>query len=211
MGVFGLRHSALRKVIAIVGLVGVFLAVGTPSASAQDDDPYGSTTTTTEPTAPTPSCSLSVTQAEAGASVTATVFDVPLGATVRLLFGGVEVGQGTASDTTTVPIAFNVPVVDPGEYLVTAVGDTFAVACGPEVGGLFTVLADTIGTGGGGGTLPRTGVYAALLVAVAVALLVVGRTALESSRRRQRRAARAGHADARHLARTGSPGEHPTE
>lgn len=192
--------------VAVLALVGL----GAP-ASAQED-PYGSTTTTEgEPTFEA-SCELSVTVAPPGTAVTASVFNVPFGGTVRVLFAGTEVGRATApmsaqatspavafggrvlagqaDGVTTVTVDFVIPAVAPGQYLVTAVGDTFTCECSPNAGG-FEVLAATSGTGGGGGgALPRTGIYVALLVAIGLALLVGGRAVLAESRRRKRRASR---------------------
>jgi len=181
--------------------------------AAAGGDPYGSTTTSTAAPGDTPDCGLSTASGVPGTRVTATVTNVPVGSVVRILFGGDEVSRATADEvtasavgpavvlggrtlpvgvaTTTVEIDFTVPTRPPGDYAVTAVGDTFSSPCGAGDGVGFEVLAAAAGNGGGGGNLPKTGIYAALLVAVALALLVGGRALLEGSRRRARAAERA--------------------
>ncbi|MBA2752572.1 MAG: hypothetical protein H0U41_10155 [Actinobacteria bacterium] len=143
--------------------------------------------------------------------------NVPLGAVVTILFAGTEVAQATAPDqqaaatgapvllggvalpagagagTTTVEIPFEVPNVRPGSYVVTATGDTFSANAG------FRVVATGQGSGGGR-SIPRTGVYAALMVAVAIGLVLAGRAALEGSRRRKRRVSRGARTEATHFA-----------
>jgi len=194
--------------------VGVALALVAAPAGAQDPDPYGGTTTTAGGTTAEASCSLSVTVGEAGDPVTATVINVEVGGTVRILFGGVEVGRATApaqggeaQTTTSVSITFEVPDVEPGRYLVTAVGADFTATCSASVGGQFEVRETEVLAGGvtrdgggeGGSSLPRTGLYLALLVTIAIGLLLLGRTLLERSRRRRRRAHRAAWQAGNHL------------
>jgi LPXTG-motif cell wall-anchored protein len=139
------------------------------------------------------------------------VSNVPVGEHVRILFDGDQVGSGDAEAdavanarssvvrfggasvpagvaTATVVIDFVVPSRPQGTYIVTAVGATFTAPCGPGIGGEFGVLATT--TGGDDGSLPKTGIYVGVLVAVALALLVAGRALLVASRRRRRRARR---------------------
>jgi hypothetical protein len=134
--------------------------------------------------------------------VTATVSGVPAGELVRILFGGIEVGRAEAAPGpelfATLTIVFTVPDVRADSYLVVAVGDTFTAECeaaflivaGETIERPGTVGGNGNGSGGGGGSLPRTGVYVGLLLAVAVALLLMGRALLEGSRRRRRRASR---------------------
>lgn len=173
----------------------VLLAV---PAGAQDGDPYGSTTTTA-PTQVSATCELSSSSGSAGAQVTATVGGVPVGETVRMLFDGTEVGRGTAdagdgsSATTSVQIAFQVPEVESGTHTIAAVGASFTAECSASFGaGGASVLGFTVergraaggsSTASGGGRLARTGVAIVLLVAVALALVVIGRTLLEPGRR----------------------------
>lgn len=199
------RRAAIGAVFAAccLALVG---AVG--PAAAQD--PYGGTTTTTTTAPPElePACALSLTAGAPGAAASVRVTNVPFGATVRILLGGSEVARGTAplqgqsadapvafggqvlaaqATTTTLDIAFTVPDLTPGRYLVTAVGADFTLRCGPDPDGLFDVLGSAQGQGGGdvgGGSLPRTGIYVGLLLAVALALFLIGRALLSASRRR---------------------------
>jgi len=115
-----------------------------------------------------------------------------------VLFGGVALPAGRA--TTTVEIDFVVPERPPGEYLVSAVGDTFTRECGPGNGGMFSVLAASAGRkgpDGGGGSLARTGVYIGLLVVLGLVLLLAGRALVEPARRR--RTARSAGSSGRHL------------
>jgi hypothetical protein len=208
----------VRSTLLTIGVVAaVSVCFAGPASGQTPDDPYGETTTS-GPGAPTPaaSCELSITSGEPGASVTATVSNVPFGTTVRILFGGIEVGRGTTpvqgqsvgapvllggrvlprqAARTTLSIDFVVPDVEPGSYLVTAVGVDFTCRCSPETGGMFDVLAAAVGRRGGG-ALARTGIYVLLLLAIAFALLVVGRVLVQESRRRrevERNTRRAAH------------------
>jgi hypothetical protein len=179
-------------------LVAIALALLFQAPAGAQEDPYGSTTTTTtEPSGVEASCELSTNVASAGAEVTATVAGVPVGETVRLLFGGAEVGRATANQSdgqsavTTVQIRFTVPAVDDGSYLVAAVGATFTAECsGGFAAGTAEVLGFTVERGAGApgssgrGSLARTGVAIALLLAVALALLIVGRALVDSARQR---------------------------
>lgn len=196
----------LRRLLAALLIVGVG-SLGVASAASGQEDPYGSTSTTST-TAPSsdPVCGTSLESAQVGASVTATVSNVPPGTTVRILFNGSEVASGTADVQAqsvggpvlfggvslpaqangSVSLKFAVPDVPPGTYTIAAVGDTFTVICGS---GGFTVLG---ASQGGGGSLARTGVFAGLLLAIALVLLLVGRALMEESKRRKRRARRAG-------------------
>ena len=183
-----------------MSLIGFVALLADTGAAHAQEDPYGGTTTTRQLPRTEVECELSATSGPAGVAVTATVRDMPPGSTVRLLFGGEEVGRGTVTGaSTTVLIDFRVPAVNPGRYLVTAVGGDVTVACGTDTDGYFAVLAAQA-TRGDDRSLPRTGVYAALLVAAAAALFVVGRGVLEASRRRRRTLEQAMRAEAKHLA-----------
>lgn len=210
------RPTRVVALAVLIMLLGGWLA--TPAGAG--GGPYGSTTTT-DGVGVQATCGLSVTEGGVGTSVTATVSNVPPGGTVRILFGGSEVASGTApiaaqgtgavvllggrqlaeqAATTSIVLQFVVPDVPPGSYLVTAVGVGFTCVCSPQTNGMFSVLGAAVDRPGGGGALPRTGIYAALFVAIAVALLVLGRTLLEASRRRRRRAEREARAAANHFA-----------
>jgi hypothetical protein len=173
-------------VVAVLGVLAL-------PAGAQDD-PYGSTTTTAGAVAGAQvTCDLTITEGQAGAGVTATVAGVSSGTTVRVLFGGIEVGRAATpvqgQSGTALAIPFVIPEVSPGEYLVTAVGPDFTTTCATDVG-VVSVLGATVTRGAqrGGGALPRTGIYVALFLVIALVLLLVGRALLESSRRRRRAA-----------------------
>ncbi|CAN5753458.1 hypothetical protein BH24ACT3_BH24ACT3_01990 [soil metagenome] len=113
---------------------------------------------------------------------------------VAVLFGGGQsVSQAPRDASAT--ITFQVPDLPAGSYPVVAVGPGFSASCG--TGGSFEVLgASAGGTDGGsggdqgaGGLLPRTGAEIALWVLLACAAIVVGRTLLNTSRRRRTRIA----------------------
>lgn len=190
--------------LALVGAVG--------PVGAQD--PYGGTTTTTTTADPelVAACALGLTAGAPGATASVRVTNVPFGATVRVLLDGSEVGRGTApvqgqsvgapvafggqalvaqATTTTLDISFTVPDLAPGRYLVSAVGADFTLRCTSDTDDLFEVLGSSRGREGvASGSLPRTGVYVALLLVIAVVLIVAGRTLLHRSRRRQTAARR---------------------
>ena len=193
------------RIAASLVTAAVLCLVAAPMAGAQQD-PYGNTTTTTSKVGEAEAtCGLSVGQAKPGTEVTAKVGGVFFGENVKILFDGVVVGTGKApaapvaaqsssgavvfggqaiaSDVvavTTVTIKFTVPkAAAVGTHLVTAVGDTFTCFCNPR--GEFKVLA-----AGNGGGLARTGIQAALLLVIAVALLIIGRTLVAEAKRRRR-------------------------
>lgn len=184
------RWAALAALTA-----GLVAALPAPAASA-GEGPYGPTTTTA---APPPQgaeagCELSLEAGTPGDTGTATVSGVEAGQTVRLLFGGVEGGRGqapadAADGRGAVVVAFTVPALDEGRYLVTAVSATFTVECGAGFT-IGAVLGSVVEPSADQqlGPLPKTGVYAGVLVAIAIALLVLGRSLLAESRRRRRRA-----------------------
>lgn len=194
------RSAAIAVLLAMSALLALFIA----PAGAQDD-PYGNTTTTTTAPGDAPTCTFTLKAGLPGASGTVTVSNVPFGGTVRVLIGGTEAGRATAPlqaqalgapvlfggqalpsgpATTTLTVPFVVPKLPPGTYLVSAVGVDFTITCeDPE----FTVLGSKAGRSG---TLPRTGIYVGLLLAVAIALTLGGRALLAESKRRKRRSVR---------------------
>jgi len=197
--------------VAFLVVAAVLLAA--PPASAQDDDPYGGTTTTEAPQI-VPACELGVTVGAPGVEALVTLTSVPSGATVRILLDGDEVARDTAplqsesgAATATMEIPFTVPELAPDTYTVTAVGADFTVVCEPQ--GTFGVLdADEQrlpGVFGGVTGLPRTGIYVALLVVIALVLIVAGRTLLGASRRRREAERRARRGARRSTRSGGSP------
>lgn len=194
-------RTTVRLAVAVLGAA-LLLAVAAPAASAQD--PYGSTSTTA-PRGPSDprgeieaTCGLSIPQGRPGDTVTATVHNVFFGERVAIFFDNIEVASTRAPEfaaasvggpvllggaalpaqaaVTSVQVTFTIPPAAAGTHIVTAVGDTFTCFCNPD--GQFKVL-------GAGSGLPRTGVYAGVLVAVALALLVAGRVLVSVSRRRR--------------------------
>lgn len=178
-----------------------------PGAGAQEDDPYGGTTTTTTRPGEAPSCMLKTKSAPPGGVATVTVRGVPRNSTVRLLFDGTQVAEADAtgpgnSPTVHVDMSFTVPLdATEGPHDVVAVGVNFSVTCKTGNGEGFQVLAAEFSRGGGGGgSLPKTGIYVLVFLALAVALLLLGRVLVEEARRRRRRAAAMARRNARHLA-----------
>lgn len=185
------------------------------AAGAQEDCyPDGCTEPTNPAPAPSKSCGISLSTAQVGATVTATVTNVPEGGTVRIMFDGSVVASNaddeqslsvggplfarsaparqTSSD---VVLDFTVPDVPPGTYSVTAVGADFTVTCGDGDGNTdFQVLAgnslprtDADGNNGSGhvGPLPFTGLEVGVLVLLAIALIGAGWYALRRSKSRR--------------------------
>jgi hypothetical protein len=194
-------RRAAAAVLALALMVGVGAVIAAAPAGAQEEDPYGSTTTTSTPPGQTPSCRLRTASGEVGSRASVTVKAVARGTTVRLLFDGRPVAEAEAtgpgnSPRINVDIDFTVPEAEPGMHEVTAVGADFSVSCrtsrgnGFEVVGDAQVLSAQVGRGDGGNdggsSLPRTGIYLGLLVAVALGLVVAGRALLAGSKRRGR-------------------------
>jgi hypothetical protein len=188
-------RRASGVVVALLVALGVAASITGAPASAQED-PYGNTTTTSAPPGHTPSCRLRTESGEVGSRASVTVQSVARGSTVRLLFDGLPVAEEEAtgpgsSPRTNVDIDFTVPPARPGMHEVTAVGADFSASCrtsqgsGFEVVGEARVLSAHVTRGdSGGSSLPRTGVYLGLLLAVAIGLLLLGRVLLAGSRRR---------------------------
>ncbi|MDP1821167.1 MAG: LPXTG cell wall anchor domain-containing protein [Acidimicrobiales bacterium] len=199
-------RTTTRLAVALLAAAALLIVVA-PTAGAQEDgDPYGNTTTTTDGGTDggidevTATCTLTLREGRPGDTVTATVDGVFFGESVRILFDGVQVGSTTApvaaeavggavafngvalpaqAETTSVRVTFTVPKAAVGTHVVTAVGDTFTCFCNPD--GLFRVLAAAKSKS----SLPRTGIYLALFLAIAGALLVAGRALIGASRRRR--------------------------
>lgn len=204
----------------------LLVAFAASPAAAQDPDPYGATTTTA-PIDFFPTCHYTLAASAPGTTASLTVTNVPFGATVRVLVGGVEAGRATAplaaqaasagvlfggaalpaqAATTTLVIPFTVPDLPPGVYQVTAVGADFTLTCDQEtievLGGGGTDSGTDGGKDSGGlGNLPRTGIYVGLLLALALILLLVGRALTEASRRKREEAERRARGEARRAAR----------
>ena len=192
-------------------LLSCLAGIGSAVAQAQQcdpNDPYGCSTTsttggtgstTTETTTPTTArppitCTASPLSAEPGVRVDVTVTNVPGGTSVDLRFNGdvVDSGSAPAGDPSDVALSVVVPAVPPASYTLIAVGADFQAEC--AAGGFAVVAATGVprgDTGSGPGSLARTGIAVALLVAIGVALIVVGRVVLEAARRRRRAASRA--------------------
>jgi hypothetical protein len=190
------RTSTRLAFALLTGLL--VLAVAAPAAHAQQD-PYGSTTTTTGgPRIVEATLSLQPEKGKVGDTVVATVGGVFFGEKVDIVFDGVVVGRGQAplaaasagapvefngaalpaqadDISTTIKITFSVPNASVGAHRVAAVGDTFVVEKG------FEVLSSA-----GAKNLPKTGIYVALMLVVALALIVGGRAFIAASRVRRR-------------------------
>lgn len=171
-------------------------SIGTGQASC---DPAYGCPPGTPPPPPAPACSLSVASAAPGVAVTASVTNAGAGASVRITFDGVEVAAATTGSEGSANIQWQVPPrTPPGQHQVFAVGATFNVQCGPfEVPGGTQVLGEstarnqgTAVAGSQGGSLARTGIEIAALLAAAVVLILAGSQLLRLARRHRRRLAR---------------------
>lgn len=170
------------------------LLLGAAPSGAQDGGPYGSTTTT-EGGGGTPSCQLRTKAAAPGETVTVHLKAIARGDEVEIRLDGEPLAQATATKSGSSPrVSFDVDFVvptdtQPGTHSVAAVGADFNASCQTGSGEDLEVAAGAVRSGEkerGGGSLARTGMYLALLVAVALGLLVVGRAVLAESRRRAR-------------------------
>ncbi len=167
------RHMAFSSVVA-------FLVLLVASPAGAQENPYGSTSTTSPPPGSAVSCSVDVSEAQVGSTVTGTVSGVLPNSEVRIQLGSTTVSTETADDgspTTDVGFSFVVPAVDPGDYPVVASSASFTARCAfPDGGDVLSILAErgSAGAGGGGGSLAFTGSDIALLAAVALALIAVG-------------------------------------
>ena len=180
----GWRARGRGVVLAVV----LGLALSQSPATAQDggDGPYGSTTTTAGQ-GPNPSCRLSQSTASPGGTATARVHAAPRGSSVEIRFDGATVAEQTAtgpgsSPQVNVDIRFTVPSdAEEGSHTVTAVGAEFTASCGTlETSGEVLSANEERGNGG---SLPKTGVYIALLLVVGFVLVLIGRVLLAASRR----------------------------
>lgn len=202
--VMGTSRRAAATLVALMVALGVGLSIPSGPVGAQQDPPgrptttapYGSSSTTSTPPGQTPSCLLRTEAGAVGTRASVTVRSVARGSTIRLLFDGRQVAEAEAtgpgrSKRTNVDIDFTVPESRPGMHRVTAVGADFTAACQTSRGEDFEVVADGAVLGAqvtqdqSGGSLPRTGIYLAiLLAAAAVGLLLLGRALLTGSKRR---------------------------
>lgn len=204
------RHTAPRPHLRTVfaGLLVAAAPLLASAASAQQCDPaYGCNPSTTAPTNPAPICSVNVAVVVGGQSATATVVNAAAGAAIQITLDGDPVGSGVADAAGSATIPFIVPTgISPGSHAVFAVGAGFSASCGevtvegvggaavenpkPGTGGPGAVAGDEADRGVGGGSLARTGIEVALLLAIALVLLLVGRWLIGIERRRRRRRAR---------------------
>src|SRR5258708_24979445 len=102
--------AVVSLVLGAVVLAGWVAPAG--ASVAKGCDPAYGCTPTTPPPGVEPSCTIDVTAAAPGATVTATLRNVPVGSHVRLLFDGAQVAEGdtTASGTSgSVTLTFTVP------------------------------------------------------------------------------------------------------
>ncbi len=187
------RHGR-RAVLGLVALIA--LTVAAAPVAAQDGGPYGSTSTTAGP-GTQPSCQLRDRVAAPGESVTVHLRAIPRGEQVEIRLDGEVVAEATADSSGSSPrvnmdVDFVVPAdTEPGEHAVSAVGAAFTASCTTANGDDLEVASGAVLSGGeerGGGSLARTGMYLAVLVAIAAGLLIVGRAVLLESRRRARSA-----------------------
>ena len=187
--------------LALAGLLGV---LATTSAHAQAPPPcdpaYGCEPGTID-SVPPQTCTTSAGTVAVGDRVTATASNVPSGVTVRFVLGGrgcvlaTAGGEGSTGGEDgyfKVTVNFAVPQLPPGTYELTVEGPGYAAQCSGSItvsdvgvlGASETRSSDS--TGGGGGSLARTGMAILALVVLAIALIVMGRCS-ESAQERRRR------------------------
>lgn len=183
--------------------VGVLAASPAVAAPAQTCDPVYGCPPTSPPPRPTPTCTISAKAGLPGETVTGTVTWIPEGTTAYLALDGVVQSQGNADGSLgggygSATLTFRIPSdMQPGKHNVVLFGAGFS--CDPTFGGGFQVLAGGVlgaetsrSAGGGavgGASLARTGIEVALLLAIGLALVVVGANLVRDARRRRRRAA----------------------
>lgn len=184
-----------------------------PGQVPNPNDPYGciaTTTTTAFPPSPLlPNCIVSNPNPVVGSTVEVIITNVPVGITVSLMIGSLEVDRKVAGDGTLsaaalpksarstaaakaaaqtgyadVTFRFVVPQLAAGTYTISAVGPNFRCDCNP-IGVQRDIAGSNVDRPGGGGGLARTGFTVLGLLVIAAALIVVGRTMVESSRRRR--------------------------
>lgn len=202
-------RAATRSIAALlVGMLTLALLTTAPAAASTRtargtscDPAYGCS-----PPPPTggltPTCTVSATAAHRGDLVSATLTNVPVGIHVRLLFDGQQVAEGdtVATGTTgSITLTFAVPAnASAGSHTLVFAGA--GVQCDPlgtagfgvqVEGEQILARGDTGGSGNSGGSLARTGVQIALLLAVAIVLFLLGSAAVRAARRRRRRLERA--------------------
>jgi len=182
------RYRTGRRRAAAIAFAGA-LVLGLAPAAAAQDDPYGPTSTTTEPPAAI-QCRIATEVVVPGAHATIEVVAPPPGELLRVLIGSNQVAQTTVPDPApaSLDVSFRVPELAEGVHTVSIVGVDFTILChAGQLSGVEGVRVDrpSSGTGAGranrnpsigGVDLPVTGIAAGLLVAVALALLVIGRT-----------------------------------
>lgn len=198
----------IQALAAVVAGVGLLFLLGVP-ASAQAppggggsscDPAYGCQPPPSS-SPPAPACSVSSKIVAPGQSLTARIERLTPGTEVTLLFDGSAVGRATATTrpgqtSASADVNFVVPSdARPGQH--TLVFSGAGVSCDATGGTGLTVAAGVavlgesttrVGAGTGvGGSLARTGITIAVLLAVAVALLAVGWRLVQGARRRRRR------------------------
>lgn len=186
--------SVYRTVIAAAVAVGLLTFFGA-SAGAQTCYPPtpGCVTTTSTPPTTAPTLSLSATRVVRGQRIAATVGGFQPGTSGIITIGAVERQIGTFTmpanggpATVTITIPTDIAL---GGHTVFARGTAIGGQVGTASQGITVVAAGTPGTGttsgGGGGTLARTGATIGLVAVVGVGL-VVGGMALKRSGRRGR-------------------------
>ena len=197
--------GAVALLVVVVGLSTAAASASTRTlAQTCTDSTYGCTPSTPPPSI-NPTCSMSETGAAAGDVVSATLSNVPVGTHTQLLFDGQDVAEGDATGSGangSVTLSFTIPAsTPPGTHTVVFVGAGFQCDAtngkGLTVGVLseqFTrapTSGDTPRSAPSGlGGLARTGIEVALLLAVAIALVLLGSVLVDAARRRHRRAVR---------------------
>ena len=184
-----------------------------PGQVPNPNDPYGcintTTTTATPPGQLLPECVVSDPTPIVGQTVTILITNVPVGLTVVLLLDGQQVDSAVAGAgpqalgaapaggaksarsaaapkapaqaVANVTFEFTMPALEAGNHTLRAVGNGFVCECNTLV---LARAVEGTNTNRGGGSLARTGFTVLGLLVLAAVLLLVGRSMVESSRRR---------------------------
>jgi hypothetical protein len=196
------RRAGWLQVVAAAALLCTAVPAFASAASAQECDPVYGCPPVTEPGTTPPECSINATTVSGGETVTTSVTDLTPGAAFQVTVDGSVVANGVGDASGNANVSFTVAQgISEGSHPVFVVGAGFSASCGSLTGvdvgaGVIdntttTTAGGGVGAGGGArvgaGSLARTGVEVAFLLALAACLIIVGQRVLAVRRRRLRR------------------------
>jgi hypothetical protein len=195
------RRVGLVQFVVAVALLCTAVPAFAPAASAQECDPVYGCPPVTEPGTTEPVCSINATTVSGGETVTASVTDLTPGAAFQVTVDGSVVANGIGDASGNANVSFTVAQgISEGSHPVFVVGAGFSASCGSLTGATVgagvienttTTTTAAVGAGNGNrvaaGSLARTGVEIAFLLALAACLILVGQRLLAVRRRRLRR------------------------